>query len=73
MGGLIGINRQFNEEALKQAFKTHALDATVSQQYPIKDAVKTLQALQIDFAAAAGLSRGWPDGQTLLGWLDSTG
>lgn len=46
VGGLIGINRQFNEEGLKQAFKTHALDDVLFPASPIKDAVKLFDALQ---------------------------
>ncbi|MDX1415688.1 MAG: DUF6603 domain-containing protein, partial [Candidatus Promineifilaceae bacterium] len=46
VGGLIGINRQIDEEAMKQAFKTHALDAFLFPKNPIKDAVKIIQSIQ---------------------------
>ncbi len=46
VGGLIGINRQINEDGLKAAFKTHSLDAILFPQSPIRDAVKIIGALQ---------------------------
>ncbi|HKN82941.1 MAG TPA: DUF6603 domain-containing protein, partial [Pyrinomonadaceae bacterium] len=46
VGGLIGINRQFNEDGLKEAFKTHALDHVLFPASPIKDAVKLFDSLQ---------------------------
>jgi hypothetical protein len=46
VGGLIGINRQLNEEGMKQAFKTHALDAFLFPKNPIKDAVKIIESIQ---------------------------
>jgi hypothetical protein len=46
VGGLIGINRQFNEAGLKQAFKTHSLDDVLFPAQPIKDAVKLFDTLQ---------------------------
>jgi hypothetical protein len=46
VGGLIGINRQFNEEGLRTAFKTHALDDVLFPASPIKDAVKLFDTLQ---------------------------
>jgi hypothetical protein len=54
VGGLIGINRQFNEEALKQAFKTHSLDAILFPQSPIKDAVKLIESIQSILPAREG-------------------
>lgn len=54
VGGLIGINRQFNEEGLKEAFKTHALDDVLFPSSPIKDAVKLFDTLQRILPAREG-------------------
>lgn len=54
VGGLIAINRQFNEEAIKTAFKTHSLDAILFPPNPIKDAVKLIDSLQSIFPPREG-------------------
>lgn len=54
VGGLIGINRQLSEEGMKEAFKTHALDAILFPQSPIKDAVKLLESIQSILPPRAG-------------------
>ncbi len=46
VGGLIGINRQINEEALTEAFKNHSLDTFLFPENPIKDAVKIIDSIQ---------------------------
>jgi hypothetical protein len=46
VGGLIGINRQINEEGLKEAFKNHSLDAFLFPENPIRDAVKIIESIQ---------------------------
>ena len=46
VGGLIAINRQFNQEAIQLAFKNHSLDTILFPQNPIKDAVKLIEAIQ---------------------------
>ncbi len=46
VGGLIGVNRQLCEEGIKAAFKTHALNAILFPQSPMKDAVKFIEAIQ---------------------------
>jgi len=46
VGGLIGINRQINEEGLKEAFKNHSLDTFLFPENPIKDAVKLIESIQ---------------------------
>src|SRR5262245_9831702 len=46
VGGLIAVNRQFNQEAIQLAFKTHSLDDILFPQNPIKDAVKLIEAIQ---------------------------
>jgi hypothetical protein len=46
VGGLIAINRQFNQEAIQLAFKDHSLDAILFPQNPIKDAVKLIESIR---------------------------
>ena len=46
VGGLIGINRQINEDGLIEAFKNHSLDAFLFPENPIRDAVKIIESIQ---------------------------
>jgi len=45
VGGLIGINRQMNEEGLREVVKNHSLDAILFPPSPIKDAVKIFETV----------------------------
>lgn len=46
VGGLIGINRQMNEEALRETVKSHSLDHILFPAAPIKDAVKIIDSIK---------------------------
>ena len=49
VGGLIGINRQMSEEALRTTVKNHSIDTAFFSKSPIKDAVKIIESIKAIF------------------------
>ncbi|HEY8411238.1 MAG TPA: DUF6603 domain-containing protein [Pyrinomonadaceae bacterium] len=54
IGGLVALNRTFDEEALRAGLKTHALDSVMFPRDPIRNAPQILSNLNHLFPPAAG-------------------
>jgi hypothetical protein len=54
IGGLLGVNRTFNEEALRAGLKNHTLDSVMFPQDPIRNAPQIISNLNRVFPPAAG-------------------
>ena len=54
IGGLVAINRTFNEEALRAGLKNHTLDSVMFPQDPIRNAPQIISNLNKVFPPAAG-------------------
>jgi hypothetical protein len=54
IGGLLAVNRTFNEEALRAGLKSHTLDSVMFPQDPIRNAPQILSNLNQVFPAAKG-------------------
>ena len=54
IGGLLALNRTFNEEALRAGLKNHTLDSVMFPQDPIRNAPQIISNLNRVFPPAAG-------------------
>ena len=54
VGGLLALNRTFNEDVLRAGLKNHALDSVLFPTDPIRNAPQILSTLQKVFPAASG-------------------